>query len=169
MYGPARTSILSRHLKPLTRIPVRYMERPSPFLKTLDNRSTFKDYTDALAKKVKSIKPDQLATKLASDKMHFPPLGFYLLDVREPYEWNEEHISGATYTGRGALERDIEKLIPDTNAEIVVYCASGRRSVISADSLTRMGYKNVSYLEGGVREYRGNGPMQENPKGWQEE
>ena len=52
------------------------------------------------------------------------------------------------------LERDIEKLIPDKDADIVLYCGGGYRSALAADSLQRMGYTNVVSMDGGIRAWR---------------
>lgn len=74
---------------------------------------------------------------------------FYLIDVREDNEWNAGHLPGAIHLGRGIIERDIEKTIPDHNAEIVLYCGGGFRSALAADNLQKMGYTNVISMDGG--------------------
>lgn len=76
---------------------------------------------------------------------------FYLVDVREDREWNEGHLPGAMHLGKGIIERDIELAIPDFDADIVLYCGGGFRSVLAADNLQRMGYRNVSSMDGGWR------------------
>ncbi len=76
---------------------------------------------------------------------------FFLIDVREQDEWQKGHLPTAIYLGKGIIERDIEKAIPDENAEIVVYCGGGFRSALTADTLQRMGYKNVTSMDGGFR------------------
>jgi rhodanese-related sulfurtransferase len=76
---------------------------------------------------------------------------FELIDVREDHEWAKEHARGARHVGRGILERDIESLIPDREAEIVLYCGGGYRSALSAESLQKMGYRNVLSVAGGFR------------------
>lgn len=76
---------------------------------------------------------------------------FYLVDVREDREWNEGHLPGAIHLGKGIIERDIELAIPDFDADIVLYCGGGFRSVLAADNLQRMGYRNVSSMDGGWR------------------
>lgn len=76
---------------------------------------------------------------------------FFLVDVREQDEWQRGHLPTAIYLGKGIIERDIEKVIPDENAEIVVYCGGGFRSALTADTLQRMGYKNVISMNGGFR------------------
>ncbi|MBI3803208.1 MAG: sulfurtransferase [Nitrospirae bacterium] len=85
---------------------------------------------------------------------------FRLIDVREDHEWIEDHAAGAEHLGRGILERDIEKLIPDKGAEIVVYCGGGYRSALAADNLQKMGYTNVKSMAGGIKAWRAAGyPM----------
>lgn len=74
-----------------------------------------------------------------------------LLDVREDHEWETGHAVGAVHLARGILERDIEKLYPDFDTEILVYCGGGYRSVLACDSLQKMGYRNVSSIIGGYR------------------
>ncbi len=79
---------------------------------------------------------------------------FHFLDVREDHEFGAGYAQGATHLGRGILERDIEKLIPDKNAEIVLYCGGGYRSVLAAVSLMEMGYTRVASMAGGIKAWR---------------
>src|ERR1700693_5073031 len=74
---------------------------------------------------------------------------FLLVDVREDTEWAQGHLPGAIHMGRGVIERDIEKNVPDTSARLVLYCGGGFRSALSADSLQKMGYTNVESMDGG--------------------
>ena len=74
-----------------------------------------------------------------------------LLDVREDSEWEKGHALQAVHLGKGVLERDIEKLIPDPHAEVIMYCGGGYRSILTADVAKWMGYKNVSSLVGGYK------------------
>jgi rhodanese-related sulfurtransferase len=76
---------------------------------------------------------------------------FCLVDVREDGEWAAGHLPNAIHLGKGVIERDIEQRIPDTGAEIVLYCGGGYRSALAAESLTRMGYTNVWSMDGGFR------------------
>lgn len=79
---------------------------------------------------------------------------FHFIDVREDGEFTVDRASGARHIGRGVLERDIETLIPDKQAVIVLYCGGGYRSALAAESLTQMGYMNVRSMEGGIRAWR---------------
>jgi rhodanese-related sulfurtransferase len=79
---------------------------------------------------------------------------FYLVDVREESEFAAGHLPKALHLGKGVIERDIERSIPDTNASIVLYCGGGFRSALAADNLTKMGYENVESMDGGFRGWR---------------
>lgn len=76
---------------------------------------------------------------------------FHFVDVREESEWAAGHIPRAVHLGRGIIERDIEQRIPDTSAEIILYCGGGFRSALVADNLQKMGYTNVISMDGGFR------------------
>lgn len=73
-----------------------------------------------------------------------------LIDVREDREWNLGHAAGAVHMSRGTLESKIDTAVP-RDATVVLYCASGNRSALSAESLGQMGYTNVSSMAGGFR------------------
>lgn len=89
---------------------------------------------------------------------------FHFIDVREDNEFAQDHASGARHIGRGVLERDIEALIPDKDADIVLYCGGGFRSALAAESLQKMGYRRVSSMDGGIRAWREGGyPLTSGP------
>jgi rhodanese-related sulfurtransferase len=82
-----------------------------------------------------------------------------LLDVREPHEFEAMHIAGSLHVPRGVLETacdwDYEETVPELAAgrdrEIVIICRSGNRSVLAADTMQAMGFKNVVSLRTGIR------------------
>ncbi len=74
-----------------------------------------------------------------------------LLDVREDHEWSAGHAAEAVHLGKGILERDLEKLYPQPNTEIIMYCGGGFRSAMSCDAAQKMGYQKVSSLIGGYK------------------
>lgn len=82
---------------------------------------------------------------------------FHLVDVREESEWEAGHVRGAIHLGKGIIERDIEKTIPDHGAEIVLYCGGGYRSALAAENLQKMGYTNVLSMDGGWRSWHERG------------
>jgi len=80
-----------------------------------------------------------------------------LVDTREDNEWARGHVPGAVHLGKGVIERDIEKAIPDKDATIVLYCGGGYRSALAADNLQKMGYRNVVSMDGGWRGWTESG------------
>jgi len=74
-----------------------------------------------------------------------------MVDVREDSEWSRGHVPGAIHLGRGVIERDIERTIPDKTTQIVLYCGGGFRSALAADNLRKLGYTNVISMDGGWR------------------
>ncbi len=79
---------------------------------------------------------------------------FILLDVREKDEIRTGYIDGALSIPRGFLEPQISGMIPETDQEIVVYCAGGVRSLLAAQVMRQMGYENVSSLAGGITRWK---------------
>jgi rhodanese-related sulfurtransferase len=82
---------------------------------------------------------------------------FILVDTREDLEWAKGHLPGAVHLGKGIIERDIEKAIPDHSAPVVLYCGGGFRSALAADNLQKMGYTNVISMDGGWRGWTESG------------
>ena len=88
--------------------------------------------------------------------------GFHFIDVREESEFAKDHAKGARHLGKGILERDIETIIPDKQAAIILYCGGGFRSALAADALQRMGYTDVTSMDGGIKAWREAGyPLEE--------
>jgi sulfur-carrier protein adenylyltransferase/sulfurtransferase len=79
------------------------------------------------------------------------------VDVRERSEWDEGHVPGAVHVPKSHLESRIEQAVPDRHATVVVYCASGSRSVFAAKTLEELGYENVASLAGGFTDWKRNG------------
>ena len=103
--------------------------------------------------RVQEILPWDLSKRLAAGDA---PM---LLDVREPAEFAQLRIPGSINAPRGVLEQscewDYDETVPELatgrDREIVVICRSGRRSVLAADTMLRMGYRNVVSLRLGIR------------------
>jgi rhodanese-related sulfurtransferase len=74
-----------------------------------------------------------------------------LLDVREDHEWAAGHALQAVHLGRGILERDLERLYPDPDLELIMYCGGGYRSALTCDAAQQLGYRNVASVIGGYR------------------
>lgn len=73
---------------------------------------------------------------------------YILLDVREQDEFDEGHIQGATLIPYTEINSKAETVLPDKDKQILVYCRSGRRSKIAAESLAKLGYTNVKEFGG---------------------
>jgi rhodanese-related sulfurtransferase len=100
---------------------------------------------DDAKKRVRECTVDDVKRKLDTDEK------FTLVDVREDGEWANGHLPKAIHLGKGVIERDIEKTIPDTSTPIILYCGGGFRSALAADNLQKMGYTNVISMDGGYR------------------
>lgn len=75
--------------------------------------------------------------------------GAVLVDVREDNEFAAGHAADAVHLSRGIIERDIVRLYPEKDQELVLYCGGGYRSALAADMLQKMGYTNVISMDGG--------------------
>jgi molybdopterin/thiamine biosynthesis adenylyltransferase/rhodanese-related sulfurtransferase len=91
--------------------------------------------------------------------------GVVLLDVRESEEWDAGHIPGAKHVPRGYLESRVEGAIgADRSQRVVVYCASGQRSALAADTLKELlGYEDVASMNGGITLWKDRGYSVEQP------
>jgi sulfur-carrier protein adenylyltransferase/sulfurtransferase len=91
--------------------------------------------------------------------------GVVLVDVRETDEFESGHIPGAKHVPRGHLESRIENAVSDRDAHVVLYCASGNRSALAADTLQNLlGYENVESMTGGITLWKDRGYEVEVPK-----
>ena len=71
-----------------------------------------------------------------------------ILDTREQDEFDEGHIKGSILIPYTEIENKAEEMLPDKDAQILVYCRSGRRSKIASESLSELGYTNVKEFGG---------------------
>src|SRR5947207_12583934 len=101
-------------------------------------------------KHITEISPQDAAAKLKSGDV-------VIVDVRDKDEWEEEHIPDAIHMSRGTIELDIEEKIPDLNQTIITHCGGGGRSALAAESLQKMGYKNVRSMAGGFKAWKAAG------------
>jgi rhodanese-related sulfurtransferase len=108
--------------------------------------SEFEDLVDSMRPRVTEITLDEAKKRLRENPKAL------LIDVREDREWEKSRASGAIHMGRGVIERDIVQRVPDKNAELILYCGGGYRSVMAAVNLQAMGYTRVRSLIGGFRQ-----------------
>ena len=95
--------------------------------------------------RVRELTVDQARERLARNPKAL------LMDVREDSEWAKGHATQAVHLGKGILERDLERVVPDQDREIIMYCGGGYRSVLTASAAQKMGYRNVWSLIGGYK------------------
>ena len=74
--------------------------------------------------------------------------GYIILDVREQDEYDAGHIPGAILIPYTRIEEEASEKLTDKDQLILVYCRSGRRSKIAADSLVELGYTNIREFGG---------------------
>jgi len=82
---------------------------------------------------------------------------FILLDVREKDEVRAGYIDGAVTIPRGFLEFQVAGQVPNTDKDVVVYCAGGARSLLAAKVLRSMGYERVASMAGGITRWKDAG------------
>jgi rhodanese-related sulfurtransferase len=88
------------------------------------------------------------------------PGSFVLIDVREPAEYATAHLAGAIPIPRGVLEFQVEAnpaiacvtepALALREQPIVLYCRTGGRSALAAESLQKLGFTRVRSLAGGI-------------------
>ncbi|PYN44562.1 MAG: sulfurtransferase [Candidatus Rokuibacteriota bacterium] len=78
---------------------------------------------------------------------------FALIDVREAGEYNSSHIPGASLIARRQLEFQVPHAVPYKGTHVVVCDDDGRRAGLAAATVERMGYREVSVLDGGINRW----------------
>src|SRR6266446_9332215 len=109
------------------------------------------DFLDEARRAIPEISVEAVAARrMQGDEM-------VLLDVREKEEVRAGYIEGAITIPRGFLEFQAAAHLPQTEADIVVYCASGARSLLAAQVLRAMGYTHVASMTGGITRWQAAG------------
>ena len=117
---------------------------------------TLDDYVNEARQTVSEIAPGDVATYRAE--------GWLILDVREPYEFEEGHVDGAYNVPRGVLEvhadhehHKRDPKLQDRNQKVVCYCGGGYRSLLAAKVLKEMGFADAVSVAGGWRRWTEEG------------
>jgi rhodanese-related sulfurtransferase len=95
-----------------------------------------------------TITSDQLAARLARKD-------FFFINVHVPYEGEIEQTDA--FIQFDMIAENLDRLPQDRNAEIVLYCRSGRMSEIAANDLASRGFTQVSHLAGGMIDWQRSG------------
>jgi molybdopterin/thiamine biosynthesis adenylyltransferase/rhodanese-related sulfurtransferase len=110
-----------------------------------------RELIDQARREVPELGPQDLRAWLGRDGSR------RILDVREPDEMAQGLLAGAVLIPRGFLELRVESALPDHSTPITVYCASGVRSLLAAQTLRGMGYTDVASLRGGFNAWKDQG------------
>jgi rhodanese-related sulfurtransferase len=114
----------------------------------MKHSSGFLDLVNDAKTRVRETTPEEVRRRQEAGER------FRLVDVREDAEWERGHALGAIHLGKGVIERDVERVVPDHGEELVLYCGGGYRSALAADTLAKMGYTNVVSMDGGWKRWK---------------
>lgn len=121
------------------------------------------EWVDDIKGNLKSTSVEELKAKIDNYEM------FYLVDVRENMEHNYGYIPSSINIPGGSLIFKIDNkefweqemlYVPQKTDEIIVYCKKGKRSIIAADALRKLGYTNIKYLDGGWKNWELTYPLE---------
>lgn len=102
---------------------------------------------------IQEITVDELNSKIENSE------DFFLIDVRQPNEFEKSNIPYSTLIPRGLLEfkisdetfwKEEQWIVPEKDAEIIIYCKKGDRGILAAKTLMELGFTNVKNLKGGM-------------------
>lgn len=114
----------------------------------MEHSAGFLKLAEVARSRVQEISPAEAHTRRTADP------DVRLFDVREDHEWIDGHAAGAEHLSRGIIERDIERLVPDKDTKLILYCGGGYRSALASDNLQQMGYTNVRSMAGGWKAWK---------------
>ena len=110
--------------------------------------ANFRDLLQRVKSEINEVEPEEVNERLRrGDKPR-------VLDVREQDEVQGGMLPGASHLSRAHFESRVEDVLPDKDAEILVYCAGGVRSAFATKTLTELGYSNVSSMAGGFTRWK---------------
>jgi phage shock protein E len=116
----------------------------------MEHPSRFHQLVAEAKRKITEISPEDAMREADSGEAT-------LVDVRSADDWDTEHAHGAKHLERGEIELEIEEEVPDLDQRIICYCGGGSRSALVAESLQKMGYRNVRSMNGGFRAWKAAG------------
>jgi molybdopterin/thiamine biosynthesis adenylyltransferase/rhodanese-related sulfurtransferase len=99
-----------------------------------------------------------------ADAVALAGAGRRVIDVREPSEWAEGHIAGATLLPLAEVPARIAELMPDRTTPLLLQCQSGARSARAAAALESLGYTDLVNMAGHIGEWRRLGGPWEAPR-----
>lgn len=115
----------------------------------LKETDRFLRFVEQIRPGVREVSPREAAAKVER--------GAVIIDVRERDEYRRVHIPQALHLSRGLLELEIEVRVPDLATPLICICSGGARSILAAEALQRMGYRNVESVAGGMSAWEKEG------------
>jgi molybdopterin/thiamine biosynthesis adenylyltransferase/rhodanese-related sulfurtransferase len=123
---------------------------------------TGRDFIKDIRAKVKEVDPSEVHDLQARNGSE---PDFAIVDVREQGEWDQGHIPGAIHIPRSYLESRFESFVPERDKKIILYCASGQRSALAANTLEeQLGYEDVASMNGGFVLWKDRGYEFDRPR-----
>ncbi|MEA2508476.1 MAG: sulfur-carrier protein adenylyltransferase/sulfurtransferase [Actinomycetota bacterium] len=113
--------------------------------------TNFRDLFSRVRSEIAETTPEEVTARLDAGA------NVRLLDVREEEEVRRGILPHAAYLSRAHFESRVEDVLPDKDAEVVLYCATGVRSAFAARTLLELGYQNVSSMVGGFERWKSLG------------
>jgi sulfur-carrier protein adenylyltransferase/sulfurtransferase len=114
------------------------------------------EYVRRIKEQIEEVDPSEVR-ELANE-------GVAIIDVRESEEWDAGHLPGAKHVPRGYLESRIDGAVPDRSQRVILYCASGNRSALAANTLSELGFEHVESMTGGITLWKDRGYPVEAPR-----
>ena len=93
---------------------------------------------------MKNITVEELKNKIDSGEK------INLIDCREPHEYAESHIGGRLIPLGKIQTMQVDEIEDLKDEEVIVYCRSGRRSMMACMVLDQLGFKDTANVEGGI-------------------
>ena len=110
--------------------------------------TNFRELLDQVKRSISETTPEEVSARLERGER------FEILDVREDDEVANGAVEGSKHLSRAHFESRVEDLLPDKDAEVVVYCAGGVRSAFATRTLQELGYTNVTSMAGGFTRWK---------------
>src|SRR5215831_13242628 len=123
-------------------------------MNSCDNNSPMKTLKDMLGE-ARQVIPEEGPADVQRRLKSGQPVT--VIDVRDPDEFRDGYIEGASNISRGFLEFRIGAAVSDPTTPVVLYCQTGLRSMLAAKALRDLGYTNVINLQGGYQRWAQSG------------
>ena len=100
---------------------------------------------------IKNMNSEELKSKLDNND------DIILIDCREQDEWDAGHIEAAKFIPLSQFQDLYTKTLTNKDAEVIIQCRSGKRSLNACMMLMGEGFSNLTNLEGGILGWQANG------------